>query len=175
MYMDAKSAFDMVRIDGLLYKLHYMGVGGKTLRVIANSFQGSSSRVLQNGYFSESFHIKQGTRQGSICALFFYTVYINDLLAKLQESQHGLRIGNLRLSAPTQADDIVFLLSLSGHGLNYLLSICYSYANTWRYLYNPSKCTASVMRRKKVHSSAPPPAKYGNTLIPETDIYKHQT
>ena len=29
------------------------------------------------------------------------------------------------------------------------------------------------MRRKKVHNSAPPPAKYGNTLIPETDIYKH--
>jgi len=29
------------------------------------------------------------------------------------------------------------------------------------------------MRRKNVHSSAPPPAKYGNTLIPETYIYKH--
>ena len=28
------------------------------------------------------------------------------------------------------------------------------------------------MRRKKVHSSALPPAKYG-TLIPETDIYNH--
>ena len=85
-YMDAKSAFDMVWIDGLLYKLHNMGVGGKTLRVIANSFQGSSSRVLQNGYLSESFHIKQGPRQGSICAPFLYTVYINNLHAKLQES-----------------------------------------------------------------------------------------
>jgi len=121
---------------------------------------------------SESFHIKKGTRQGSICTPFIYTVYINDLLAKLQKFQHGLCIGNLRLSAPTQVDDIV-LLSLSRHGLNDLLSICYSYANTWCYLYNPSKCAASVMRRKKVHSSAPPPAKYGNTLIPETDIYKH--
>ena len=27
--------------------------------------------------------------------------------------------------------------------------------------------------QKKVHSSVPPPAKYDNTLIPETDTYKH--
>ena len=33
-YMDAKSAFDMLWIDGLLYKLHNMGVGGKTLKCI---------------------------------------------------------------------------------------------------------------------------------------------
>ena len=91
-YMGAKSAFDMVWIDRLLYKLHNMGVGGKTLIVIVNSLKGSSSRILQNGYLSEFFHIKQGTRQGSICAPFFYTVYINDLLVKLQESQHGIRI-----------------------------------------------------------------------------------
>jgi len=32
-YMDAKSASDILWIDGLLYKLHSMGVGGKTLKV----------------------------------------------------------------------------------------------------------------------------------------------
>ena len=91
--MDAKSAFDMVWIDGFMYKFHNMGVGGKT----ANSFQGSWSRELQNGYLSESFHTKKETWQGSICSHFFNTVYINDHLAKLQDSQHDLRIGSLRL------------------------------------------------------------------------------
>ena len=35
------------------------------------------------------------------------------------------------------------------------------------------KCADPVMRRKNVHSCALSPAKYGNTLIPDTDISKH--
>ena len=51
----------------------------------------------------------QGTRQGSICAPFYYTIHVNGLLDELQRSDHGLMVGELKLSAPTQADDIVLL------------------------------------------------------------------
>jgi len=45
---------------------------------------------------------------------------VNDLLDQLQASAHGLRIGDLALSASTQADDIV-LVSMSRNNLGALL------------------------------------------------------
>ena len=162
----------MVWINGLLFKLHEFRVRGKLLRLVHDSFRYCSSRVLLSDHLSEPYAIEQGTRQGSICAPFYYITYLDALLNDLQSSTYALRVGNLLLSAPTQADDIV-LLSMSRRGLNDLLNICYTYACKWRYLYNPKKCAASVLRRKKSVGSVPKPAMYGSIVIPETDTYKH--
>ena len=89
-YLDAQSASDKVWINGLVYKLHQLGVCGELLRVIFESLQNCTSRVLSRGFVSEPFPIQPGTRQGSICAPFFYIVYINDLLNELTTSPYGL-------------------------------------------------------------------------------------
>ena len=73
-YLDAQSASDKVWINGLVYKLHQLGVCGELLRVIFESLQNCTSRVLSSGFVSEPFPIQQGTRQGSICEPFFYIV-----------------------------------------------------------------------------------------------------
>ena len=102
-YLDAKAAFDKVWLTGLVYKLHTMGVRGKLLRIVNSILRGTRSQVLHDGRLSKPFHIEQGTHQGSICAPFYYTVYINDLLKDLSASTYGLHIGEVPLSAPTQA------------------------------------------------------------------------
>ena len=142
--------------------MYHLGVRGNPLRIINHSLRGASRQVLQDGRLSEPFSIKQGTREGSICAPFYYIVYINDLLKELLCSPHGLHIGDLSLSAPTQADDIV-LLSLSRKHLQVLLNICCNYANTWRYVYNANKCAVMTMSRKKRRPTNPSPLLYGNT------------
>jgi len=81
-----------------------------------------------NGHLSQPFHIAQGTRQGSIWSPFLYTIYINELLNNLCQSPFRLKINNIPMCAPTQADDIV-LLSLTKDGLNELLNICCTYAH----------------------------------------------
>ena len=111
-YLDSKAAFDKVWLTGLVCKLHTMGIRGKLLRSVNSTLRGTRSQVLNDGRLSKPFNIEQGTRQGSICALYYYTVYINDLLKDLSASTYGLHIGEVPLSAPTQADDII-LLSLS--------------------------------------------------------------
>ena len=91
-YLDAKATFDKVWLTGLVYKLHTIGIRGKLLRIVNSTLRGTISIC--------------------ICAPFYYTVFINDLLKDLSASTYGLHIGEVPLSAPTQADDIV-LLSLS--------------------------------------------------------------
>ena len=86
-------------------------------------------------------------------------------------NDHGLRVGELKLSAPTQADDIV-LLSTSRLGLAKLVSICKNYANR-RYFYNAAKCASMVMSNKQVRCHRPAPIRYDNSNITETTVYKH--
>ena len=114
----------------------------------------------------------QGTRQGSICAPFHYTIHVNGLLDELQRSVHGLRVGELKLSAPTQADDIV-LLSTLRLGIEKVVSICRNYANKWRYSYNAAKCASMVMSHKQARCHRPEAIRYDNSNITETTVYKH--
>ena len=157
---------------GLIHKLYNLVIKDKLLRIINNTFQGASIRVLYNGYLSETFQIMQGTRQGSICAPFHYTIHVNGLLDELQRSVHGLRVGELKLSAPTQADDIV-LLSTLRLGIEKVVSICRNYANKWRYSYNAAKCASMVMSHKQARCHRPEAIRYGNSNITETTVYKH--
>ena len=131
---------------------------------------GCSSRVLFHGHLSEPYEILQGTRQGSILAPFFYTVFINDLLADLSSAYHGFRINDLSLCAPTQADDMV-LLSPSRSGLNELLKIGSSYANKWRFSYNASKCAVMTLNKSTISKGMN--IVINNTVIREITEYKH--
>ena len=143
-YLDAKQAFDRVWINGLLHKLHNLGFRGKILRIISEMFKDNTSKTLVNGILSDSLTHHQGTKQGSILSPFFYIVFLDQLLWELEGSNHGLKIHDTPVCAPTQADDIV-LLSLSRQGIEAMLTICSNYTSKWRYSYNPTKSAVMVM------------------------------
>jgi len=82
-----------------------------------------------------------------------------------------LKINNIPICAPTQADDVV-LLSLIKDGLNELLNICYTYAHKWRYRYNARKCVVLV-QSKNIRQSRDIQLRYGNLQIDTVKEYKH--
>lgn len=170
-FLDAMKAFDMTWINGILHKLYYLGVHGKSLRVFNQMLHGASSRVFAFGHVSAPYSIEQGCRQGSICSPFLYTVFINELLHELSQSRYGLTINNVNVAAPTQADDVV-LLSISKDGLSKLLDMCKAYSEKWRYIYNASKCALLVIN-KSGNTREITRLSYSDTYIEEVHEYKH--
>jgi len=85
---------------------------------------------------SDPFAKVQETKQGSICAPLLYMVFVNGLLEKPQAFSHELKIGDVSIAAPTQANYIVFL-SQTRSGPQRLVNSCHDYATRWRYTYNP--------------------------------------
>jgi len=63
-----------------MYKLHDKGIAGKDLRIFNSTLRNASSRVIHSGCLSEPFAIEQGTRHGSFCAPFYYTVFVDGQL-----------------------------------------------------------------------------------------------
>jgi hypothetical protein len=136
--LDSSSAFDMVWHAGLFYKLHELGVTGKTWRLLYNSYHNMVSNVAQDGKLSTDIKIEQSVRQGSILGPWLYMLYIHDLAETLINSNCVARVGQVPCGAVLQADDIA-LAALTVSGLKSLVSYCELYSKQWRFLYNPVK------------------------------------
>ena len=77
-YVDLKSAFDKVWVDGLLYKLAKAGICGALSRWLHGYLSSRVSRVRVNGILSPSLPLLAGVPQGSVLSplLFKGTVHL---------------------------------------------------------------------------------------------------
>ena len=138
-FLDVRKTFDMVWIDGLLFKLFTeLGIKGRMWLVIKDLYTNVKARVLFSGELSREFDISQGTGKGRILAPFMYKVSINSLLATLSEHCFAISINTLSLPYPSFADDVTSL-ALFPSFLKTLINIYFQYCVSWRYNFNHTK------------------------------------
>ena len=92
-------------------------------RVIKNLFSSNLAQVLIDGFLSPAFVINRGVLQGSKSGSTLFNVFLNDLLDSLNNSNLGVTIGDIQISALGFADDIVLITGcpMKAQGL---LNIC---------------------------------------------------
>ena len=168
--LDSSKAFDNVWHDGIFSKLYDFGIKGKALNLIMTSYEDISSYILVNGIKSQPFPVKQGVRQGGVTSTWYYLLFIDGLLQKLQESRTGCTIGSIKLGNPTLADDLV-LIGPNLKSLEKALNIVYEYSRKWRFLFNPSKCHLIIISPKRPPTGIS--VKFGPAIINQTESITH--
>jgi hypothetical protein len=141
--LDTRKAFDTVWIEGLLLKMHELGMNRKIWRLVADGYDNFRCAAYIAGSPGEWFVAQRGVHQGSPLSMWLYQVFINELLVELRASPYGISIGDIDLTCPTYADDIA-VLALHKHSLNKLLSIAYEYSRKWRFQFNLNKCEVII-------------------------------
>lgn len=167
-FIDIKKAFDSVWHPGLFYKLHEIGIKGKLWRCMNNYYEDNQCQVLINNTRTKPFPVKAGVRQGGVTSPILYSIFMNDLIQDIKDSEIGVKIGEKIIGCLLYADDIV-LLAETQKDLHLLLKIVEEHSNKWRYEPNPKKCGVLVTNDNKINRRW----KINNELIKETDCYKY--
>ena len=95
-------------------------------------------RIKWGSYFSDTFNVFNGVKQGGVLSPILFITYFNDLFKRLRHSQLGCHIGNMYVGALGYADDLT-LLSPTLSGLKSMLQIVDSFGDEYDIMFNVKK------------------------------------
>ena len=124
--LDMTMAFDMCKFSVLFTKIEPK-LPAVVTRILIHAYEKQYAWVRWGSRNSSEFRILNGTRQGSVLSPALFTVYVQELLDRLQGLGAGCHIGATFMGAVAWADD--FLLTAQSWGaMQQMLDVASSYA-----------------------------------------------
>ena len=140
-FLDFKSAYNLVNIPALLLKLYHFGFRGRLMSFIKNYLSHRTFQV-KCGRLSNVFIQENGVVQGGILSPILFNLMINDLFDNVPDG----------FSYAMYADDCAIwiqgrhlprLVQAMQNALNCLVE----WTNIWGFQFTPSKCSAVIFHR----------------------------
>ena len=121
-------------------------------------------RVRWANYVSEAFTVTNGVTQGSVLSPYLFSVYMDGLSDKLNNTDAGCCIGNLTINHIMYADDLCCFAASAGR-LQDLLDVCSNYAKLHDNVFNCKKTVGMIFSSKGMYTFPSEHAHMGTTWV----------
>jgi hypothetical protein len=110
--IDFEKAFDSVSWGYITECLQAYNFGPKLINWYHTLYYNAESCVINNGHFSDFFHLRRGCRQGDPLSSYIFILAIEPLGMELKNNPHirGIQIGQTEVMLGQYADDTFLLL-----------------------------------------------------------------
>ena len=140
-FLDFKSAYNLVSPLALLWKMYSLGFRGRLLYFL-QSYLGERSFQVKCGRLSDVFRQETGLVQGGVISPLLFNLMIDDIFATVpNDFSFAMYADDCALWI--QGRNLVRLVQLMQLALNDLSH----WAEQWGFTFTPSKCQAVVFRR----------------------------
>ena len=169
--LDMTKAFDTILYSELFKKISARGVPAIVVRVLIFAYQEQHGWVRVAGANSDSFTIKNGTRQGSVLSPALFSCYMDELLQRLRRLNLGCSVAGVWMGASTYADD-VFLLSPNQPTLQRMMNVCQEFGKEHNLAFSTdpvpakSKTKCIIFSGNKNLKELPPPIMLDGKALP---------
>ena len=136
--LDASKAFARVRFDKLFEALIKRNIPSSIIRLLLNMYQRQKVRTLWDGCLSDTFLTVNGVRQGGVLSPVLFTLYMDMLFTRLEDSGVGCYLGHEFMGALGYADDGT-ILAPTVSSFRAMLRICEEFGEEYGVTYNGKK------------------------------------
>ena len=85
-FIDLSRTFDSIDHEIFLKKLRLYGFNDKSVSFVTSYLESKSQSTIVNGYKSFDARLQCGTAQGSILGPLFFSLYVNDIFAMVENN-----------------------------------------------------------------------------------------
>ena len=175
--MDCSMAFDMCLFSKLFFKLSKK-LPNIVVRALLWVYEEQSGCVKLGGRKSETFTIRNGTRQGCVLSPALWCVYLDDLLVELRNLKLGCYVEGVWVGACAYADDLL-CMAPTRSVLQQMVTICEDYGKKHNMVFSTdpipakskTKCLLVSGRDRVV--SYPAPVQLGGQDLPWVESALH--
>lgn len=108
--LDFKQSFDRVSHQYLWDILTKMDFPEALINLLKTLYKKATSKVLINGYVSESFSVMSSVRQGCPLSMLLFAISIEPLIRLIHFSIQGIKLEQINIKISAYADDVVVYL-----------------------------------------------------------------
>ena len=148
LYLDARSAFDLVLREFLVSDLYNIGMRDKSLLLVDARLKNRMTICEWNRTLMGPIKDECGVEQGGVNSSEYYKVYNNEQLNLAQSSEFGIEIGPVTISSVGQADDVA-LVADDPHALQGLLDLSLYFCKKKHVTLSPGKTKLQVFSSTK--------------------------
>ena len=138
-------------------------------RVIKGIYRSTKSKIQLGIEQTDYFDIEAVVRQGCVLSPLLFSIFINKLAKKINESGIGIDIENKKVAVLMYADDIV-ILAKNPHELKKGLQIASEFGMKWRCKYNAKKTQVVIFGKNRKDKLE---WQIGSSKIEQVDSYKY--
>ena len=148
-FLDIEKAYDKVNRHTLIQVLTSLGFHSKLCNIIKSMYTNTRARYIFGDIETNWVKLEKGVRQGCVLSPLLFSLYTEELAARIRNTGYGVRIGDSRLGVLIYADDVV-LIADEEATLQGMLNVVASFGNEFSLSFNSKKCGVLIVNKPEM-------------------------